>query len=78
MTTYLRVKVKSTGHQIDIVEQHFDPERHDRVRRSPTSHVPRRPKYRVAFQRPKTSVPRTVEATGLPIEAGTVEEEVGP
>jgi hypothetical protein len=84
VTTYIRVKVRATGHQIDVVDSHVDPERHELVRRVPPSHVPRRPKYRVTYQRPRvktevqTSVPVTVEAPGLPIEAGTVEEEVGP
>ena len=83
MTTYIRVKVRATGHQIDVVDSHYNPERHELVKRVPPSHVPRRPKYRVAYQRPRvqpeqTSAPRAVEAQGLPIEAGTVEEEVGP
>jgi hypothetical protein len=78
VTTYLRVRVRATGHQIDVVEDHFNPDRHERIRRVPPTKAPRRPKYRVAYQRPKTSAPRAVEATGLPIEAGTVEEEVGP
>lgn len=79
MTTYVRVRVRSTGHQIDVVDSHYDPEKHELVKRTPPSKTPRRPKYKVAYQRPKqTSAPRAVEGSALPIQAGTVEEEVGP
>lgn len=74
---FVRVRVLKTGHQVDIVESHFDPERHERVRRYPPVRVPRKPKFRVTYQR-KTSAPKAVEGEALPIEAGTGNKEVGP
>lgn len=46
MKPYIRVKVRSTGHQIDIHRSHFDPEKHIRVTRVPDAWFPRRSKFR--------------------------------
>lgn len=77
MSRFVRVKVRKTGHQVDILESHFNPERHERVKRVPASSVPRRSKFRVRFQR-KTSAPAAVEGSALSIQAGTGEKEVEP
>lgn len=74
---FVRVKVRGTGHQIDVHRTHYDPDKHELVKRVPGAWRPRRPKYRASFQR-KTSAPVAVEGSALPIEAGTVEKEVEP
>lgn len=41
---YVRVKDKRTGHQYDVLEQSFDPEKHTKVARFPVVSRPRPPK----------------------------------
>lgn len=38
---YVRVKDKRTGHQYDVLEQLFDPDKHSRVSRYPVVSRPR-------------------------------------
>ncbi len=68
---FIRVRVKATGHQIDIHRSHFDPDEHVPVKRVPDTWAPRRPKYRVHY---KTSAPKAVEGQALPSSAGTEKE----
>jgi hypothetical protein len=73
---FVRVKVKATGHQVDIIESHFDPDRHERVKRVAPSSRPRRSKFRVRYQSSASKAVGT--PAGSSIEAGTVEKEVEP
>lgn len=70
---YVRVRVLRTGHQVDIVADHFDPARHDIIPRFLPTATPRRPKYRVRY-RGTTSAAPAVD----PNQAGTGEKEAGP
>lgn len=68
---FIRVRSKVTGHQFDIAPRAFDAEKHELVKRLPAANAPRRAKYRVNY---RTSAPKAVEGTALPISAGTERE----
>jgi hypothetical protein len=76
--TYVRVRVLRTGHQVDILSEHYDPTRHVLIPRFPPVATPRRPKFRVKFRRTASVESSTVEGSALPYQAGTGEKEVEP
>lgn len=62
MTRYVRIKNKTTGHEYDIPEVQFDPDKHSKVARYPSTTRPRRPKLRVSKGGgPATTVPTDKE-----------------
>lgn len=73
---FIWVKFLATGHQADIHESVFDPERHERVERVGPSAQPRRPKPNVKRRR-KTSASEAGTGTRPAEESASLVENAG-
>lgn len=75
---FIWVKFLATGHQADVHESVFDPERHQRIERVEPSAGPRRPKPNVKPRRArKTSAPEAGTGVSPAEESATPVNPVG-